>query len=203
MTRHSVWASGYSSVRNDAPNCGPGSKACGKRCIPQDQNCRSSGAGRALKVGAAVAGAAALGLGARAAYKNRAKLQGMANQRFRPGMERAVGRARGAGMQARSGIRSAVGAANQRLRPGAERAIGRARGVGMRAGNAVRGAASAANQRFRPGVERAIGRTRGAGRSARFAVGRAAGRAANAAAVGVNRVTFAPAYGAARRLRRN
>ena len=51
-------------IRMDAgqPNCSPGNKPCGERCIPNDQECKKKGGGLMgkLAVGAGLAGAAYL-----------------------------------------------------------------------------------------------------------------------------------------------
>jgi len=53
------------SIRMDNLKCEAGNKACGKRCIPQDQQCKTGLSGKTIAAGIAIgAGAGALGLAA-------------------------------------------------------------------------------------------------------------------------------------------
>jgi|GEM_PF-1897054 len=62
------------------PKCGPGTKLCGNRCIPQSQNCRVTGSGKVAK---AIGTAVGVGVGAAILARNlRLKQNAPANQKM-------------------------------------------------------------------------------------------------------------------------
>lgn len=77
---NSVWAQGFDPRFDNEPNCGPGTKPCGKICIQQDKDCRLSKAA----IGSGLLAGAALGvLAGGYALKRRSNKQWNAANDFR------------------------------------------------------------------------------------------------------------------------